>query len=439
MGSYAYLRIGDLKLYSTKNDFDPSVMMLFSEQDKRILPYLPTESDIDSDPDLDYAPKAIVQYAINLSVAQDRLEFMGFTLSQAKHYFQEGLEQQLAQLTERRGNPSWEHEAMRAILAREEVILKALSFDAWLESFSFIVSNKLKSDSHLWYEDKPSELPLTPLVRYMLGDSSEGFFGFPALDFRAFMRAAVEIIGTNAELVYDVTDLVEGGYFGADEDLCSYARRDMVEDFAVNHKIVVLTEGKSDKSVLEGSMKLLYPHLIDYYSFMDFEGARAPGGAPALVATVKAFIGAGIVNRIVAFFDNDTAARSAMRTLDGLKIPKSVRIMRYPNIPVACNYPTLGPQGTVNMNVNGLAGSIELYFGDDILRSRDGTLTPVQWRGFDEALRQYQGEILNKGDLQARFATKLADCLANRHQIEDCDWSGIRAILDLLRTAFHEK
>ncbi len=114
-------------------------------------------------------------------------------------------------------------------------------------------------------------------------------------------------------------------------------------------------------------------------------------------------------------------------------------ITRYPNITVACNYPTLGPQGPVNMDINGLAGGIELYFGEDILRSQDGTLTPVQWRGFDEALRQYQGEILNKGDLQERFATKLAACLANRQQIEDYDWSGIRAILDVLRTAFHEK
>ncbi len=285
MGSYGILRIGDFEIYSTKNDFDPSLMMLFSEQDKRILPYAPAVNENDSDPDSEYTPKAIVQYAINLSAARDRLEFMGFTLLQAKHYFQGGLEQELALLTERRANPTWaKHEALRATLDREEMVLKVLTFDTWLEGFSFIVSHQLNSDTGLWYENKPSELPLTPLVRYMLGGSSESSFGFPASDFRAFMRAAVEITGTNAELVYDVTDLVEGGYFGADEDLCNYARRDMVEDFAVNHKTVILTEGKSDKAVLEGSMKLFYPHLVDYYSFMDFEGVRAPGGAPALVS-----------------------------------------------------------------------------------------------------------------------------------------------------------
>ena len=44
---------------------------------------------------------------------------------------------------------------------------------------------------------------------------------------------------------------------------------------------------------------------------MDFEGARVSGAAGSLAALVKAFVGAGIANRVVALFDNDTAATAS--------------------------------------------------------------------------------------------------------------------------------
>lgn len=171
---------------------------------------------------------------------------------------------------------------------------------------------------------------------------------------------------------------------------------------------------------------------------MDFEGVRAPGGAGSLAATIKAFIGAGIVNRCIAFFDNDTAAQSAIRGLRSIDKPANVRIFRYPDIDLAENYPTLGPQGTSIMNVNGLAGGLELYFGRDILQREDGTLTPIQWRGYDETLGQYQGEIINKKCVQDKFKDKLRLCTENHEQINSSDWTGIRAILDRLLTAFHD-
>jgi len=89
------------------------------------------------------------------------------------------------------------------------------------------------------------------------------------------------------------------------------------------------------------------------------------------------------------------------------------------------------------MDVNGLAGSIELYFGKDILMRPDGTFTPIQWRGFDQAVGQYQGEIMDKADLQARFQAKIVRCLENPELVTDLDWSGMNAVLESLRSAFH--
>jgi hypothetical protein len=67
------------------------------------------------------------------------------------------------------------------------------------------------------------------------------------------------------------------------------------------------------------------------------------------------------------------------------------------------------------MDVNGLAGSIELYLGRDILVEDNGGLSPVQWRGYDRDLNQYQGELMNKTELQHRFMKKIRKA-RNDHQ-----------------------
>ncbi len=155
-----------------------------------------------------------------------------------------------------------------------------------------------------------------------------------------------------------------------------------VSVFACQVILQVVCQDGDVKVVLEGSFRLLYPHLVEFYSFIDFDGARASGGAGAQVNTLKAFIGAGIVNRIIAIFDNDTAAKVATRSLREIRLPDTVRVLLYPDLELARNYPTLGPQGISSMDVNGLAAGIELYLGDDVLRQSDGALTPVQWRGY---------------------------------------------------------
>ena len=74
---------------------------------------------------------------------------------------------------------------------------------------------------------------------------------------------------------------------------------------------------------------------------------------------LKSFAGAGIANRIVLLLDNDTAARDAVRALRGAKLLDHYSVLHYPDIELARSYPTLGPTGLSEMDVNGLAGSIE--------------------------------------------------------------------------------
>lgn len=448
MGSYSYLRVGEIPVHSTKRGVDPSVLMLFTEDDKRI--GLVDISDGDSpDPEQDRLTDDVdrlegedlyvtLEYVASAAVVKDRLDFMGFTLNAVREEFKKGTENCLSSLEHRFSGSNWpEIEWARELQEREHALLKHLTLQEWLNAFGYIYREKLCLDPSYWHLRRATDDHLPAVVRFLLGNTfSEGIW-FPSYDFRFTMRAIIEVIEPTDTVAYSLSELLDE-YVDMEEDLCGWARRQTADESLLNHKVIVLTEGSTDKWAIEGSLRALYPHLTEYYSFMDFEGVRAPGGAGALVATIKAFVGAGIANRFIAIFDNDTAAQSALRGLRDISLPATVRVLRYPDVDWARSYPTLGPQGVFAMNVNGLAGSLELYFGLDVLRQEDGTLAPVQWRGFDDVLRQYQGELTNKSILQARFADKLKRCENDRTTLHLYDWRGMYAIVEALRTAFHD-
>ena len=267
--------------------------------------------------------------------------------------------------------------------------------------------------------------------------SSGGFYGFPTEDYRHPLRIALEIAPSHEYLTYDLSDLVAGGWVDEADDLVSIAEDLMNEDFLLSQRVIVLTEGDTDRRFLERSLRLLYPHLAEYFHFFDFTGRKVGGGAGELANLVRAFAAADVRHRILALFDNDTAAKAALSSLDTDSLPSNIAVRHYPRLPLARDYPTLGPSGGARMDVNGLAGSFELYLGEDVLRDDDGALSPVQWTGYDRRVRAYQGEILDKQNVLDRFGGKLACCETRPDQIIHYDWEGIEAIMDTMRRAFH--
>jgi hypothetical protein len=216
---------------------------------------------------------------------------------------------------------------------------------------------------------------------------------------------------------------------------------------ALRHKasayapVVVLTEGKTDAEFLRVSLAILYPHLTDLIRFLDYE-RKAEGGVGALVNTIRSFAAAGIVNRVVAVFDNDTAAADGLRNVDADAFAPQIQILRYPELELAKEYPTLGPPNHQSVggslllsNVNGLAGSIELYLGEDVLTKEDGSLQPVQWTSFIQGMHEFQGEITNKSRIHDKFRAKYKRALDDPEAASQGDWNGLRSILDSIRKA----
>ena len=91
------------------------------------------------------------------------------------------------------------------------------------------------------------------------------------------------------------------------------------------------------------------------------------------------------------------------------------------------------------MDVNGVAASIELYFGEDVLKLDGVNFTPVQWTGYEASVKQYQGEVLNKRLLQEAFKTKIDSVDINGDYSLDATWDPLRTIFKSIFSAFERK
>ena len=261
-------------------------------------------------------------------------------------------------------------------------------------------------------------------------------------DERLALRAAL-LSFPDSEVILEVAHL-EGARFveAAQRSTVASSAVRLLDGMSGMHTpVIVLTEGRTDAEFLKAGLDILYPYLSDLIRFLDYD-QKAEGGAGALVRMVRAFGAAGIVNRVVAMFDNDTAAADAMRVLDFEKLPIHIQVRTYPRIEVAELYPTIGPPvglspgGSIALaDVNGLAGSIEMYLGRDVLRDSEGELRPVQWKSYISAVGRYQGEILDKAGIHASFREKCRLAVSRPDVISHQDWDGIRLIIDTIRKA----
>jgi hypothetical protein len=426
MGSYSSCYLGPFYVGSTKGDVDHDVMAHFCAADKVVtvefdaLPavlrqhYEPAD-DKEGDPPSDEFP--FVYYHAPLTIVKDQLEVRGYTYEAACNAFAECIKLELKQRRQWAADHP-EHFASSVRILEEQTV------ERWQEALRTIANSKLNWEDQQKYAET--------LIGEMLknGHQSQNWYGYPGLDTNVPLRIAIEACSEGDELICDLTDLIWSETIKADDNFLG----------RTTSRTILLTEGRFDAFALSESLDLLFPHLRSYYSFMDFETYDPEGGAAALVKQVKAFAGAGIVNQIVAIFDNDAASHDAMRSLKSLKLPANIKTMHLPDLEFLRSYPTLGPAGESKMDVNGLAGSIELYLGRDVLLSpysRD--FVRVQWKGFVSGVGKYQGEVLDKRSIQERFREKLQASAIDRPLPCSGEWEDLRCVLRNLFEIFHEE
>ena len=167
------------------------------------------------------------------------------------------------------------------MIEEELRVLRSLTVRSWLEALVRIKEERLSQDV---LDGLPGNDTQLPLLRYMLDSrrGSRGFYGFPEVDRRHVIRIALETASPQEHLTYDLSDLVAGGWVDEADNLVAAAENLMNETFLLSQRVIVLTEGDTDRRILERSLRLLYPHLAEYFHFFDFTGRRVGGGAGEL-------------------------------------------------------------------------------------------------------------------------------------------------------------
>lgn len=424
MGSYSSLKLADYEIGTSKSYIDPYWACLFKETDKRSRQvHYGGYYEVPLDNDSELVPTT--EYAVSAEAMKLRLEIMGFTLEKVKQNFEYHIAQVLKDRKDFYGEDKADDDDRNKL--NHITTLKNNGFDGWLKAISHIMAQKL----NIWDLPFDRNIEQDDLYSFMLtyDDIFEDLtLGYPHIGFGYLLRGLLETVSPNDELILDLTSLVYSGYYAEDESVCENAWQTQINATLEFQKIIILTEGTSDSQYLSRSLNVLYPEVARYFSFLDFDTLKPDGGSSALEKTVKSFAAAGVNNKLIALFDNDAAGMASVKRLGKKPLPANVRVLLLPELELGLKYPTLGPQGETEENINGRACSIEMYFGTDVLRTENG-YTPISWRNLEPQINEYQGEIMYKDEVQKRFLKKLTLAEKKGLHLED-DWSGLRLIFE---------
>ncbi len=366
MGTYCSITFDDYSVFDNKNWYFQEIVNLIFQPEDFIVKNRKNSSrnemvwgdTYEEDEEL-YEFKGFRQTAM---VCRQRLEIYGNSLKKARTDFTKAKK-----------------------IAKEEIDysfpLSRVSYAQYQNEIRTIISQK---ENH--YEE---------LFTNLRDSLITGDLGIHGQSLECHLYSILSVIDDYSIVEYDLSDVIENGWVPE-----NIARTVDYE------KIIVLTEGKTDVEFISKSIERLYPHLKNYYHFIDFQEYKIESNASALVKLVTAFAAANVKHPIIALFDNDTTGIMEMNKLNAKSLTDNIRVLKFPDIPLGKNYPTIGPTGKKDMNINGLACGIEMYLGRDIL-TKENKLIPIRWKNFNDKENKYQGEILEKGYVQDEFRKKL--------------------------------
>jgi HEPN/Toprim N-terminal domain 1 len=384
-----------------------ALVAVFNEEDRISL--RPQEEDDDED-------RSDYRYEATVKTIRDRLQIMGYTSDRWRAELELFRQQQLEEIEEQIAKKEGRGQSASKWKRMALVIEHSLS-ERWINTLTAMLS-----DGWGWCRRQRRSFALAKAMT----DGDYGPIQMPFTDERCLLRALADL--------HDDTDLVQFEFGPAvseedvdpNTDFTRVSASALLDGARAVEKIIVLTEGKTDTRILEQSFDRLYPHLKHMFTFFDHAAFRSGGGASELERLARGFAGAGISNRTVVLFDNDTSGFAASRRLMDAQLPANFRVLTLPELDVAKAYPTLGPTGAALTNINGSACSIELYCGPTALIGEEGSLSPIQWTGYDRALKRYQGEPMGKEKIQERFFGVLD---RSSDPLNDIELASIRDVL----------
>ncbi|MFI6986689.1 hypothetical protein ACIBSV_50270 [Embleya sp. NPDC050154] len=252
---------------------------------------------------------------------------------------------------------------------------------------------------------------------------------FDDLDYdpRIFLGLILRSQPPESVLKLDLSDLLSAGYFKSTDAVSTEALQQLRDETASSGPIIVITEGKFDSRVLGRALRIVRPDIADYFTFWNLEDTKAAGGTDRVVINLRSFAAAGVMNRIIALVDNDAAGLAALKNLANPVLPSNYTACKLPDLDYARDYPTLGPSGSGQDDINGRACSVEFYFGLDCLQDVGGEPVPVVWTLLNKSVNAWQGELQNKPYVQTRIDALLNAAESGQTPLDE-RWEPLREV-----------
>ena len=361
-----------------------SLVAVFTEGDR--VPVPPEEEQDD-----DHSPE--YRYEATVKTIRERLQIMGYTSAVWREELESFREERLGEFRVEIVETE-DADGDTRKLKQTAIVVELSPPERWIKTLI-----ALASDGWGWRRRSGRSAVLAKVMT----DGEYGPIQMPFSDERCLLRAMVDMLESDNTVTFEFGTAVWNKNINPETLFTEQAAANLREDARSVEKIIILTEGKSDALILARSLERIYPHLSHMFGIFDHAAFKSGGGAGELERLARGFAGAGISNRTVVIFDNDTAGISSARRLTQAKLPDNFKILNLPDLDFANQYPTLGPTGEALANVNGSACAIELYCGPTALKGEDGNLVPIQWTGYDQAMKRYQGEPVDKLGIRQRF------------------------------------
>ena len=397
MGSMIHLAVGRLEIDWGKNAGFADHSQLFQPSDLAQVPYYYVdENDPHNEEGGEFEYNLVTEFKDGLSKPLDqvmeRIDLLGYTMNHARQEFE-----YVSRLTGF-DTDKFSFEQLAESLATVDV--RSISADygdgeRFGRFFRRCLFDKIGLERMV---DDPE------YVRFNAGEGMENLSAYTILRLVAQNPVAAAL-----PVSWQFADVEEGGW----------ARRNaFIRAVDQDNRFLIVTEGSSDATIVRHALKLLKPHVADFFDFVDMDKGYPFTGTGNLYNFTKGLIGISVQNNIVILYDNDAEGAFNFNRSVKLNVPDNMRILKLPDLPEFQDFEAIGPSGAHRANINGRAAAIECYLDF-------GPGAAVRWKNYHKEQGVYHGELLGKGDVMSRF-------LARSKVDTDYDFSRIAAVVDMI-------
>ncbi|MFT8555367.1 MAG: HEPN/Toprim-associated domain-containing protein [Zymomonas mobilis] len=384
MGTEIELTVGGIAIDWSKNSMGVDYRELFKKSD--LTRRYSDQISYDEDRELSDRDAAYVR---PLSKILPRLEILGFSLDKAKEEY---------------NNIIIEEDTYNDHVSSEDRIC-FLTFEEFCE---FINSHPLNELDQTYIEDLDGDVRKGKLLeeKNLIDRIPKAFlFGTSGHYSEAsYFRNVVCILNpysmllifglnpenANAEVVWQYGPLVDNGWASAD-------------DFKIEereNKILLVTEGSSDTSIIKHALELLRPNIVNYFEFIDMENNYPFTGTGNLFKFAQGLKHIDVLNKIIFLLDNDTEGCIAFNKLQELEMPSNIQAILLPDLDDFSNFPTKGPDGDSHANINGRAVAIECFLD---LELKNRPHARIIWSSYKKEVKKRQGALEFKESYTKHF------------------------------------